>query len=98
MSTSKLMLSLNVEGTSMNNIVDAERRPHPMHIFGRARHSRKNRFERLARKKTKKLKKVVNPTVEAKKTKMLTKIDNSESDSDDNDVGLAGMTNDINHF
>jgi hypothetical protein len=97
-SASKLMLSLNIEGTSMNNIIDAEKHPHPMHTFGQARHSRKNGSKRLIRKKTKKLKKVVNPTVEAKKTKMLTEIDGSTSDSDDSDAGLAGRNNDISHF
>jgi hypothetical protein len=76
-SPSRLTLSLNVDGTPTNNINNAKRRPHPMRKLGWIRRSREDGFERCATKKKKKLK-VVGPTVEARKTKTLAEIDDSE--------------------
>ena len=60
-----------------------------MRTIGRARRSRLDGSERCATRKTKKLKKAIGPTMEARKTKTLGKVDGSESNIDDNDVGLS---------
>jgi hypothetical protein len=60
-----------------------------MHTIGRARRSRLDGSERRATRKKKKLKKAVGPTMEARKTKTLGKIDDSESDINDSNVGLS---------
>jgi hypothetical protein len=55
-----------------------------MHTIGRARRSRLDGSERRATRK-----KAVGPTMEARKTKTLGKIDDSESDINDSNVGLS---------
>jgi hypothetical protein len=89
------MLFLNLEGAPTNNISNVKRRPHPLCTLGRARRSREDGFERRATRKTKRLKKADGPTREARKTKMLSEINGSESN--DIDAGLSGGKNDTSH-
>jgi hypothetical protein len=97
MGSSRPTLSLNVAGTPTNNINDIERRLHLMCTLGRVRRSREDGSERFIRRKTKRLKKAIDPTMEAKKTRTLVKIDSSESDSDNINARLLGRNNNTNH-
>jgi hypothetical protein len=64
-----------------------------IHLDGLGVQEKMDLKDLLFRRKTKRLKKAVGPIVEAKKTKMLAEIDDSESDSDDIDNRLLkGMT------
>lgn len=65
--------------------------------LGQARCLREDRSERPSRRKAKRLKKAIGPIMEAWKTKTLTKIDNSESGSDDGDDGLSRGNDDTSH-
>ena len=68
-----------------------------MYHLGQARYLREDQSERPFRRKAKRLKKAIGPIMEAWKTKMLTKIDNSESNSDDGGDGLSRGNNDTSH-
>jgi hypothetical protein len=88
---------LNFQGTLTININNAERRPFLMRPLGLARHSREDRSERFPKKKAMRLKKAVGPIVEARETKSLVKINDSESVSSDSDDKLSRGNNETSH-
>ena len=93
----QLTLFLDIKRTTTNNINYVERRPCPMRLLEQARHSREDWFERPVGRKAKRLMKAINPTMEARKTMMLAKIDGSKSSSNDSDAGLSRRNDDTNH-
>jgi hypothetical protein len=94
---SRLTFSLVVQETPTKNISNAERCSHPMHALRQARHSWEDQLERPIGRKAEKLKKAVGPTVEARKMKTFAEIEDSESDSNDNDDGIFGKNDNTNY-
>jgi hypothetical protein len=90
-------LFLDVKRMTTNNINYIGRRPCPVRPLEQARHSREDWSERPIGRKAKRLMKAVGPTVEARETMTLAKIDGFESGSNDSDARLSGRNDDTIH-
>ena len=90
------MLSLDVEGASMNNTNNVNGHLHPIGALGRARCPRKYGLKRGGTKQAKRIRMAIGPIEEATKTMALAEIDGCESNCDDSDAKLSRGNNDNN--